>query len=147
MNSAPMAAQKTTKTGAAVDGFLGELADAQQRADAKRLIALMRRVTGAPPKMWGTAIVGFGEHQTVSAAGRVGAWFATGFSPRKGKLSLYIAPGLTHDPAEVKALGKVELAKACISAKRLADVDEAALETFIARALKRLPALTTPRTR
>jgi hypothetical protein len=43
---------------------------AQQRKDSKELVAIMRTITGEPPKIWGSSIVGFGTRHFVYDNGR-----------------------------------------------------------------------------
>ena len=55
-----MAEPKTKKTGASVAAFLDAVADPGRREDARAVLALMKRITGEEPKMWGPSIIGFG---------------------------------------------------------------------------------------
>lgn len=48
-----MAENRTKPTDASVEAYLGSRADAQQGADCQDLMAILGRVTGAPPVMWG----------------------------------------------------------------------------------------------
>ena len=50
----------TGRTGASVAEFLARIPDPQRREDARRLCAVMEEITGEPPAMWGTSIIGFG---------------------------------------------------------------------------------------
>ena len=126
-----MAELKTKKNDASVDAFLGGIADAKQRADAVRVMELMREITGETPKMWGTSIVGFGSHHYKHASGREGDWFLTGFSPRKGNLTLYIMPGFDQYGRLLQKLGKYKTGKSCLYIKRLDDVDVPTLGELI----------------
>jgi hypothetical protein len=47
-------------TTADVDGFIDAVANETRRSDARTLCELMISVTGEPPVMWGSSIVGFG---------------------------------------------------------------------------------------
>ncbi len=78
-----MAELKTKQNAASVVDFLAAIEDKKQRADAKKISAMMRAATGSRAKMWGTSIVGFGSYHYKYASGREGDWFVTGFSPRK----------------------------------------------------------------
>ena len=40
---------------------LNQLADEEKRQDSFTILALMKQVTKAEPRMWGTSIVGFGD--------------------------------------------------------------------------------------
>src|SRR6516164_167457 len=83
-----MAEPKSKPTEASVRSFLNRIADAQQRADAFRILDMMKEITSKPPRMWGPSIVGFGEYHYVYASGHEGDACLTGFSPRKGALTL-----------------------------------------------------------
>ena len=93
-----MAEPKTKATGASVASFLGQVTDERRRAECRVVMAMMKKATGAPAKMWGPGIVGFGSYHYVYASGREGDWPITGFSPRKQALTLYLMPGLDCFP-------------------------------------------------
>ena len=57
-----MAELKTRPTRARVTEFLAAIGDPQQRKDAKKVAAMMRRATGKRAKMWGASIVGYGSY-------------------------------------------------------------------------------------
>ncbi|HET8947980.1 MAG TPA: DUF1801 domain-containing protein [Candidatus Polarisedimenticolia bacterium] len=134
-----MAEPKTRETKASVAAFLGKITDAERRKDCKAIAAMMRRATGAAPKMWGTAIVGFGSRPLKYASGRELDWPLVAFSPRKGDLTLYLGPPDAHADL-LKGLGKHKTSKACLYIKRLADVDRKVLESLIRRSLQQPPA-------
>ena len=67
-----MAEPKTKKTTASVSEFLKAVKDEQIRKDCQAVSKLMKAATGKSPKMWGMAIVGFGEYRYVYATGRTG---------------------------------------------------------------------------
>ena len=48
-----MAELKTKLTDASVAKFIKTVEDADRRADCEKIIALMKKVTKAEPKMWG----------------------------------------------------------------------------------------------
>ena len=87
--------------------------------------------------MWGGAIVGYGERHIVSASRREVDWMIIGFSPRKGKFSLYISVGQMEGYDKLLAkLGKHKTGMGCLYINKLADVDEAVLEKLIAASFK-----------
>ncbi|MEU8007941.1 DUF1801 domain-containing protein [Catellatospora sp. NPDC049111] len=129
-----MAEPKTTKNDGDVEEFLAGVADARRRADALAVCELMEDVTGQPPVMWGSAIVGFGQYHYVYASGKQGDWPAVGFSPRKQALVLYVAEGFDVHGDLLSRLGPVTTSKACVYVKKLADVDTAALRELVAAA-------------
>ena len=122
---------KTQATTADVEAFLAAIPDAARREDCLRIVALMEAATGAPARMWGPAIVGFGVYHSRYESGREGDWMVTGFSPRKNDLTLYIMPGFDRYEALMARLGKHKTGKSCLYLKRLADVDMAVLETLV----------------
>ena len=128
---------KTKETDASVDDFLNGLADEQQRADARKIIGMMTNVTGDGPKMWGAAIIGFGNRVYSPATGREVDWMKIGFSPRKGNLSLYVLSGAPKQAELLEKLGKHKTGKGCLYVKKLADIDERVLEKVIAAACKK----------
>src|SRR3954447_6966158 len=121
-----MAENKTRATAASVDDFLDRIEDPQRRDDARKLRALMERVSGEPAAMWGPSIVGFGAYHYKYESGREGDMCRIGFSPRAGEFALY--GGFLRSPDLLARLGRHKTGKGCLYLKRLADVDEAVLE-------------------
>ena len=130
-----MAENKTQATAADVAAFIDAVEPDQRREDAKTLCALMRRVSGEPPVLWGPSIVGFGTYHYRYDSGREGEAPRTGFSPRKAALTLYITSGFAMRDDILARLGKHSHGKGCLYIKTLADVDMAVLEEFIAASL------------
>ncbi len=126
-----MAENKTKPTDASVEAFLNAVPDERKRADSFRLVEIMREETGEEPVMWGDSIVGFGNYHYKYASGREGDQGLTGFSPRKGSLTIYISPGFERYDDLLGRLGKFTTSKVCLYVKRLADVDEAVLRELI----------------
>ncbi len=52
----------TVPTDGDVGAFLAAVPDDVRRRDAHTLVELLQRVTGQPPVMWETSIVGFGSY-------------------------------------------------------------------------------------
>ncbi len=126
-----MAELKTTKNDGDVEAFLNGVEDDERRTDAFTVLELMEDVTGSEPRMWGDSIVGFGEYTYRYASGRTGEWLATGFSPRKQALTLYIMPGFERYQELMVRLGKYKTGKSCLYIKRLGDVDLTALRELV----------------
>jgi len=103
-----------------------------------RIAALMERITGSKPKMWGDSIVGFGDYRYKYASGREGDWFLAGFSPRKQNLSIYIMGYLEFYEEELEGLGKFKQGKACLYINKLEDIDMKKLETLIIKSVESL---------
>ncbi len=120
---------KTTQNDASVEVFLNSITDEQQRADSIKIDEMMQRVTGEKPKMWGASIIGYGLRHIVSDSGREVDWLVIGFSPRKGKLSLYVRLGGDDRYDKYFArLGKHKTGTGCLYINKLSDIDEAVLE-------------------
>ena len=131
-----MAEMKTKPTSVNPSKFVNSIKDDNRRKDAKAVLAMMKRVTGERPRMWGSSIVGFGSYHYKYASGREGDWCVTGFSPRKDSLTVYILPGLQKHQANLKKLGKVTTGQSCIYIKSLDDVHMPTLEKMVRQAGK-----------
>ena len=129
-----MAELKTQVTRASVEKFLEGIKDERKRQDCYELLKIMKKATKAEPKMWGTSIIGFGDHHYIYESGREGDWFLTGFSPRAQNLTLYMMGGF--DREALKKLGRYKTGKGCLYINKLADVDIKALNELIAKSLK-----------
>lgn len=126
-----MAENKTKPTDESVADFLAAVEPERRRMDALALDALFRRVTGWRPRMWGPTIIGYGSYRYVYDSGRKGEFLATGFSPRKANLVVYIMPGYADFGDRLARLGKHKLGKSCLYINKLADIDESVLEDLI----------------
>ena len=133
-----MAELKTKATKSSVQGFLNAIGDPERRKDCETIAKLMQQATGLAPKMWGSSIVGFGNHHYRYESGREGDWFQVGFSPRKTDLTLYFASGLEPHAAILKKLGKHKTGKGCLYIKRLSEVDVAVLEKMIRESVRQV---------
>lgn len=127
---------KTKVNDASVEDFLNAITDEKKREDCFELLKLMEQVTNEQPKMWGTSIVGFGSYHYKGASGREGDWLATGFSPRKDNLTLYITGGFDSHQDLLKKLGKHKTSMGCLYIKKLADVDKDVLKELVADSVK-----------
>jgi hypothetical protein len=127
---------KTQLNDASVTDFLNSVEDEQKKKDSFEIMKMMKQVTKAEPKMWGTSIVGFGTYHYKGASGREGDWMLIGFSPRKQNLTLYIMPGFERYPELMKKLGKHTTGKSCLYIKRLSDVDMDVLKELMAESVK-----------
>jgi len=122
---------KTKRTGASVAAFLDAIPDADRRRDCKAIAAIMKKVTGESPAMWGDSIVGFGSYHYKYAGGREGDWPLTGFSPRKQNLTVYIMPGFAEYAGLMKKLGKHKTGVSCLYIRNLDDIDDGVLTELI----------------
>ena len=133
-----MAENKTKPSAKSVPEFLEQIENPKRRADCKTIAALMERLSGSKPKMWGDSIVGFGDYHYKYASGREGDWFQVGFSPRKQNLSIYVMGYLEFYSDLLEGLGKYKHGKGCLYINKLEDIDLNVLETLISTTIKRL---------
>lgn len=127
---------KTKKNEASVEDFLNGISDEQKREDSKKISALMQKITGEEPKMWGDSIVGFGTYHYKYESGREGDWMRIGFSPRKANLTLYIMDGFEKYDELMSNLGKYKTGKSCLYIKRLSEIDLKILNELIKESTK-----------
>ncbi len=120
-------APKTKVTDQNVDDFLLSVSD-KRREEAYKIIEMMERVSGEPPKVWGSSMIGFGKYHYVSKSKIEADWFKIGFSPRKAKISFYVSCDADEFADELGELGKYTRGKGCIYANKLEDIDMSVLE-------------------
>jgi hypothetical protein len=124
-------------TGVSVAGFVARVPDEQRRQEAGRLCAMMQEITGEPPVMWGTSIIGFGTYHYRYASGREGDSALASFSPRRQHLVIYLVGEFEDRHQSVVArLGPHKTGKGCLYIKRLIDVDLEALRELIDRSVR-----------
>lgn len=125
-------AQEAKTTSVALDRevWLAGVMPARQ-AEAERLLAIFGEETGWEPRLWGPSMVGFGRYAYRYDSGHTGESLATGFSPRKAELSIYILPGGGSFGPILARLGPHRMTKACLYVRRLSAVDEGVLRELI----------------
>lgn len=128
MSNAP---NKTQITATDPADFIAAVEHPTRRADAEALDRLFRNVTGFRPRMWGPTIIGYGQYRYRYDSGREGDFLATGFSPRKANLSIYILPGYGDIGPILDRLGKHRTGKSCLYVNKLADIDTDVLAELI----------------
>ncbi|MDH5241064.1 MAG: DUF1801 domain-containing protein [Gammaproteobacteria bacterium] len=132
-----MAAEnKTRATKQSVATFLNGIDDKDKRADAKKVAAIMQKVTGEKAAMWGSSIVGFGQYHYKYESGREGDFMLAGFAPRKKALTIYIMAGFKLYDSLMKKLGKYKTGKSCLYVERLSDIDEKVLTQLIDKSVQ-----------
>ena len=126
-----MAKPKSTANESSVTTFLDSVENETRREDARVVCALMEKITGETPTMFGTSMIGFGSYHYKYASGREGDWFLTGLSPRKQNLVVYIMPGFSQYEDLISGLGKHKTGKSCLYLNRLVDIDLDVLSELI----------------
>ena len=119
-----MAKNKTTETKASVSGYLNTIKDEKRRKDFSAIIELIRKNTGLEPKMWGTAIVGFGSYHYKYESGHEGDAPLTGLASRANAITLYLNSGFDKREELLLEFGKYKTGKACIYIQKLDDIDK-----------------------
>jgi hypothetical protein len=127
-----MAENKTKPTDASVAEYIASRGSEQQRADCRELMALLRKVTHRPPRMWGPSIVGYGSYRYTYQSGRTGKAPLTGFAIRGRELVVYLVAEGSAQQALLSRLGQHRMTKSCLYFRRLADLDRSVLERLVA---------------
>lgn len=131
-----MAELKTKENKASVEAFLKKAASGEKLEDSYKILELMKKITKQEPKMWGPSIVGFGSYHYKYESGREGDMCATGFSPRKQALTIYIIAGFSRYNDLMKKLGKYKTGSSCLYLKSLKDIDMKVLQELIKESYK-----------
>lgn len=114
-----------------VAAFLAAVSPEKRQHEAARLDAFFREVTGWAPVLWSGSMLGYGSYDYTYASGRSGTYFATGFAPRKAKLSIYIMPGYGDFDGILARLGKHTKGKSCLYLNKLEDADLGVLAELV----------------
>ena len=133
-----MSELKTKKNKASIKDFLDKIEDDKKRQDSYAIHKLMQDVTGDDGAMWGAAIVGYGSYHYQYASGQEGDWMATGFSPRKNALTIYIMSGFEKFDALMSKLGKFKTGKSCLYVKKLEDIDTVVLKELVQKSVNHI---------
>ena len=130
-----MSVLKTKPTKVSPKSYIAAIANEEQRNDAQSLVALMRKVTGQEPRMWGPTIVGFGSYHYKYASGHEGDSALAAFARRGNELVVYLEADFEGRDVLLAKLGKHRTGKVCVYIRRLANVDLKVLETLVARSV------------
>ena len=126
-----MAENKAKPTDASVEDYIASRANEQQRSDCLELMALLKKVTQQPPKMWGPSIVGYGSYRYTYESGRTGEAPLAGFAIRGRELVVYLVAEGDKQKSLLSRLGKHRMGKVCLYFKQLADLDKSILEQLV----------------
>lgn len=126
-----MTENKTQPTDASVAAYLSAIEDDGRRKDCEAIRTLMSKVTNSAPRMWGTSIVGFDSYHYKYPSGREGDASVTGFSCRKGDISVYLAASGPNQEQLLTQLGRHKMGKCCLYIRKLADIDVVVLEQLV----------------
>jgi Domain of unknown function (DU1801) len=126
-----LAKNKTKPTDASVEDYIASRANERQRTDCQELMALLKKITRQPPKMWGPSIVGYGSYRYTCESGRTGEAPLAGFAIRGRELVVYLVAEGERQKTLLAKLGKHKMSKSCLYFKRLADLDKSLLEQLV----------------
>ena len=131
-----MAELKTKVTEVDPREFLETVDSDEKRQDSLWLLEQMEELSGAPAKMWGESMIGFGTYHYVYDSGREGDSFEVGFAPRKQHMVVYIMPGFAEYDGLLSQLGKYKTGKSCLYIQKLSDVNREVLRELIEQSLQ-----------
>lgn len=131
-----MAENKTKPTAVSPEEYIADVEKDWQREDALWLMDMMQRVVGAPAKMWGPSIIGFGQYHYKYESGREGDGSLAGFSPRKGNTVVYLGGEIPDQAELLKKLGPHKMGRACLYLKELDTIDRDILEELVTKSMK-----------
>jgi len=126
-----MAENKTRPTKASVTSYIASRANDQQRADCRKLTAMLRKISRQPPRMWGPSIVGFGTYRYTYDSGRTGEMPLAAFAIRGRELVVYVSVEGQAQKALLARLGRHKMGKTCLYFRQLADLDLSVLEKLV----------------
>jgi hypothetical protein len=126
-----MPENKTRPTTASVSDYLASRASELQLADCRQLMALMKKITRRPPRMWGPSIVGYGSFRYTYDSGRTGEMPLAAFAIRGRDLVVYLMADGDRQQALLARLGKHTMGRSCLYFRRLADLDASVLEKLV----------------
>ena len=132
-----MAGLATVETNRSVDAFIENIDSVSKQEDSRKLLELMKEITGVEPKVWGNEkvpdfIIGFGKYTYQRKGSKEEfEWFNMGFAPRKSKLTVYLTFDMTKEEELLKKLGKCSWGKGCLYINKLDTVDLDVLRQLI----------------
>lgn len=132
-----MAKNKTVETQDSVADYLSTVKDEKKRKDCSAIIDLMAKHTKLEPKMWGTAIVGFGSYHYKYESGREGDAPLAALAARANAITLYLSNAKEKEEL-LKKLGKYKMSGGCIHVQKLEDIDTGILTKLVDNSIKHL---------
>ncbi len=129
---------KTTETKASVAGFLKTIKDEKKRKDCSAIIDLVAKHTGLEPKMWGTAIVGFGSYHYKYESGREGDAPLTGLAARVNSITLYLGSAFDKREELLSKFGKHKVSGGCVHIQKIEDIDTGVLTKMVKNSIAQI---------
>lgn len=129
------AKNKTHPTDISPIDYVAAVQNAQRRTDAEYLLKKMQTWVGAPAKMWGPSIIGFGRYHYTYESGREGDAPLAAFAPRKNETVVYLAGKIDEQGEKLARLGPHKMGQSCLYIKRLEHIDEAVLHALVSESV------------
>jgi len=130
-----MQKNKTTENQNSVEAYISGIKEEPRRKDFSTLVRFIKKCTGLSPKMWGTAIVGFGSYHYVYESGREGDAPLLGISSRANAMVLYLSALFENREELLSKFGKHKTGKGCIYVQELKDIDMDILAQMVERSI------------
>lgn len=130
-----MAENKTKPTGASIDDYIASRANAQQDADCRAVMKMLKRVTKESPHMWGPSIIGYGSYKYTYDSGHSGEAPVVGLAIRARELVVYLMIENDEQKALLAKVGKYKMGKSCFYFKQYADLDAKVFEALVASSI------------
>lgn len=127
---------KTKENDDSVIEFIENVENLKKREDAYKLLDIFTETTGFKAKMWGPSIIGFGSYHYKYDSGHEGDAPLVGFSPRKAKISLYVASGDVKRKDLLEDFGKHTTGKSCVYINKVADIEVSVLKALINESIR-----------
>ena len=131
-----MAKNKTTETTDSVAQYVAGIKDEKRRADFSTVIEMISKLSGFEPKMWGTAIVGFGSYHYKYDTGREGDAALISIACRSNALTFYLGTAFDKIEELTAKLGKHKTSGGCIHIAQLSDIDTAILMKMVKNSMQ-----------
>ncbi len=118
-----MAKNNTTENTNSVEDFINSIADEKRKSDFTSILKLLAKHLGGKPKMWGTAIVGFGSYHYIYKSGREGDAHLAGLAARANAITCYLGSEFNKRDILLSKFGKYKEGKGCIYINKLEGID------------------------
>ncbi|MGH2776498.1 MAG: DUF1801 domain-containing protein [Actinomycetota bacterium] len=125
---------------AEVSAYIDTVRSPTRQREAEKRLALLERITGQQPRMWGSSIVGYGHYHYKYESGREGDGPAASFSARKAATVVYLPDGIGAHAERLSRLGPHTTGVGCLYIKDLSAVDLDVLEQIIRSSYETLSA-------
>lgn len=125
---------KTVETKKSVEVYLKKIKDKQKQVDCKKLITHIEKSTKLEPKMWGSAIVGFGSYHYKYESGREGDAPLIGLAARANAIVLYLGHFEGRDQL-LEKFGKHKVSGGCVYITSFSDIHTAVLDKLIKQSM------------